>query len=340
MFCPNCGTQNDENNAKCQKCGFSIKGAANPKFKGTMLMMNAPPELAQRLPSPAGSVPLPAAPAPSPVGPVPSPVGPAPFPVGPAPAAFPKKSLAKATMIGVAPPSPGAVAPPAMKPESKTAAIGQVAAPAPKPVTSPLRAPASIPRPVPSSAPPRPGPAQPVNPFGGTMLMGAVPMQEAGTAGTAPGGPKQQGSVPPVQSSDRTISSPGAPPAASQEQLPDLNTTTPSVAPPTPATTPKTLNDMPTVASPSGAPPEPVADIPAPQFPVPNSGGLAEAATVPAPAGTATQPEQEPSFELDVPMNSRSPVLGVILGILTLGIYWLVMWWGGRRKTKPRTDVL
>lgn len=39
MFCPNCGTQNQENAQTCTKCGFSMKSAA-PKFKGTMLMMN------------------------------------------------------------------------------------------------------------------------------------------------------------------------------------------------------------------------------------------------------------------------------------------------------------
>src|SRR5262245_15553989 len=39
VFCPNCGTQNQETAQTCTKCGFSMKSAA-PKFKGTMLMMN------------------------------------------------------------------------------------------------------------------------------------------------------------------------------------------------------------------------------------------------------------------------------------------------------------
>ena len=40
MFCPNCGTQNPETSQTCSKCSFNLKGAAAPKFKGTMLMMN------------------------------------------------------------------------------------------------------------------------------------------------------------------------------------------------------------------------------------------------------------------------------------------------------------
>src|SRR5262249_8912443 len=38
VFCPNCGTQNSETASTCTKCGFNLKGAAAPKFKGTMLM--------------------------------------------------------------------------------------------------------------------------------------------------------------------------------------------------------------------------------------------------------------------------------------------------------------
>ena len=42
MFCPNCGTQNSETASTCTKCGFNLKGAAAPKFKGTMLMNQSP----------------------------------------------------------------------------------------------------------------------------------------------------------------------------------------------------------------------------------------------------------------------------------------------------------
>ena len=37
MFCPNCGTQNQETASTCTKCGFNLKGAAAPKFKGTTI---------------------------------------------------------------------------------------------------------------------------------------------------------------------------------------------------------------------------------------------------------------------------------------------------------------
>ncbi|HEY8943081.1 MAG TPA: zinc ribbon domain-containing protein, partial [Polyangiaceae bacterium] len=77
MFCPNCGTENEEAATTCKKCGFNLKGAAAPKFKGTMLMMNtggAP------RPGPAGTA-----------GPVPGP-----------------RPQLKGTMLGVAPPPMGA----------------------------------------------------------------------------------------------------------------------------------------------------------------------------------------------------------------------------------------
>ncbi|MCK6592060.1 MAG: zinc-ribbon domain-containing protein, partial [Polyangiaceae bacterium] len=51
MFCPNCGTQNSETASTCSKCGFNLKGAAAPKFKGTMLMSQEP----SRPPSPPGA---------------------------------------------------------------------------------------------------------------------------------------------------------------------------------------------------------------------------------------------------------------------------------------------
>src|SRR6185503_19109254 len=64
VFCPNCGTQNSETASTCTKCGFNLKGAAAPKFKGTMLMSQQP-----AMPSPAAA-PRPAPPAPpAPPGP-------------------------------------------------------------------------------------------------------------------------------------------------------------------------------------------------------------------------------------------------------------------------------
>ncbi|MBK7583475.1 MAG: zinc-ribbon domain-containing protein [Myxococcales bacterium] len=79
MFCPNCGTQNPDTATTCTKCGFNLKGAAAPKFKGTMLMMN---------PQQGAAAPKPGAPA------------------APAVPSAPKPQL-KGTMLGVAPPSMG-----------------------------------------------------------------------------------------------------------------------------------------------------------------------------------------------------------------------------------------
>src|SRR4051812_47636492 len=112
LFCPNCGTKNPETATTCTKCGFNIKGAAAPKFKGTMLMMN---QQGAKTPAPA---PPGAAPEAAP------PAAPAPVAAAPAPAAV--KPSFKGTMVGVAPPGGfGAAARPAA-----TAPMG--AAPAPQ----------------------------------------------------------------------------------------------------------------------------------------------------------------------------------------------------------------
>lgn len=76
MFCPNCGTKNEDAAEKCAKCGFGLSAQkpAAPKFKGTMLMQATPALRA------AGSSVPPAAP---------SPAGPSKF---------------KGTMVGIAPP--------------------------------------------------------------------------------------------------------------------------------------------------------------------------------------------------------------------------------------------
>src|SRR6201999_2725717 len=95
----------------CKKCGFNLKGAAAPKFKGTMLMMNAPQPGAPR--PPGAPAPGPAA-APPPATP---PGGPAPGAPGPAPGqAMGGRPMLKGTMLGVAPPAMGGQAPPAPAP--------------------------------------------------------------------------------------------------------------------------------------------------------------------------------------------------------------------------------
>src|SRR5438552_14579722 len=82
VFCPNCGTQNSETASTCTKCGFNLKGAAAPKFKGTMLMTN------QQGAAPAPGQGLPPRPPPGPPG---------------APGGPPNQGLA-GTVVGVPPP--------------------------------------------------------------------------------------------------------------------------------------------------------------------------------------------------------------------------------------------
>lgn len=114
MFCPNCGHQNAETAPTCAKCGFSLKGAAAPKFKGTMLMTNQPGGMGA--PRPPGASPTPPPPAAVPGG-APS--------AGANPGA---PSRLKGTIVGVAPPNlglggaaqPPAVPPPAAPPEHQT----------------------------------------------------------------------------------------------------------------------------------------------------------------------------------------------------------------------------
>lgn len=104
MFCPNCGTQNAETAQTCAKCGFQLKAAAAPKFKGTMLMMNQPGGAGA--PRPGAGAPPPAAGAPPPSG---SPTFKAeapPIGAGAPPAgAAGMPSRLKGTIVGVAPPN-------------------------------------------------------------------------------------------------------------------------------------------------------------------------------------------------------------------------------------------
>lgn len=101
MFCPNCGTQNNDGAQTCVKCGFNLRGGAGPaqKFKGTMMLAGQnPPGIGGPPPGPGG--------APGPFG------GPAPS--GP-PGGDPNPKL-KGTMVGVAPPMVGSAAMPPADP--------------------------------------------------------------------------------------------------------------------------------------------------------------------------------------------------------------------------------
>jgi len=183
VFCPNCGTQNPDAAEACSKCNFHLKRVSAQKFKGTMLMMNAPGAAG----GPTASVPAPPpGPAPAPAPPLP-PVGARPVgAVGqPAPAGGGSNKL-KGTMVGVAPPmglmggvgSPAPAAPVA----PATVAHGAHGSAAPTPDMPPggvgHAADAG------SFSPPGQGG---VNPLGGTVVASAGPYGVAPGAGTYQG---------------------------------------------------------------------------------------------------------------------------------------------------------
>ena len=183
MFCPNCGTENDEAATTCKKCGFNLKGAAAPKFKGTMLMMNSPQ---QGAPRPAG------APAPGPAAPPPAAQPPAAPPAAPGPAAGGRSQL-KGTMLGVAPPPMGAHGPPpAAPPAQPPTQQGGFGALAPTPA-QPFHAQQPPPAAPPQHAPPAHGGSPGVNPLGGTMVADPAGMGFNPYGGGGYGAPPQQG---------------------------------------------------------------------------------------------------------------------------------------------------
>lgn len=180
MFCPNCGTENDDAATTCKKCGFNLKGAAAPKFKGTMLMMNAPAGLNR----PPGAPGAPAA-APPPAAPPPG---------APAPGAGSAgRPMLKGTMLGVAPPSLGAHAPPPGMAPAAAPPMGAPPAAPPGAFGAPPAA-APAPAPPPAAAPAGPPPGG-VNPLGGTIVadpagVGFNPYgQGQGAYGSPPGSP-------------------------------------------------------------------------------------------------------------------------------------------------------
>ncbi len=189
MFCPNCGAQNQDTATACAKCGFALKAAAAtaPKFKGTMLMMNAPPAAVPRPGAPpAGAQAAPPAATPAPGTAAPS------IPAAPAIPAATRPKL-KGTMIGVAPPSMG----------SNTGPLGAPQAPAPA-AAPPAFAPPAYQPPAPAAAPPAPAhePPSAVNPLGGTVVadtssFGAMPKPPQGMGGAPYDAPPGFGAPPP-----------------------------------------------------------------------------------------------------------------------------------------------
>jgi hypothetical protein len=189
VFCPNCGTQNPETSQNCSKCNFNLKGAAAPKFKGTMLMMNQAGGPTPAPPRPVGGA-LPGA---APGAPQPAAVAGARSAVG-AGAGVPSKL--KGTMVGVAPPSAFGAGPavPRSTPPPPPAAVDRLATPGPQP--SPFGM----------------GGGAAVNPLGGTVVADSAPAY-APPPDAFPPPPGQYGPPPGAGPTDPAPALPyGAPP--------------------------------------------------------------------------------------------------------------------------------
>jgi hypothetical protein len=197
VFCPNCGTQNPDTAQTCSKCSFHLKGAAAPKFKGTMLMMNQPVVPTTGAPPPAAGAPPPAAGAP----PGASLPGGAPRPSASPPGAGNVPSKLKGTMVGVAPMGAfggmgGMGVPPG--PSAPAPGMGAPAMGAPPPAAPP----APFPEQSSAFSPPVPQPG--VNPLGGTVAA------DAGSFASAFGPGQQGGYAPPPAAAPQPY---GGPPA-------------------------------------------------------------------------------------------------------------------------------
>lgn len=224
MFCPNCGAPNPDTATTCQKCGFNVKGTASPKFKGTMLMMNAQGGV-PGIPNPGVTPPMPVG-VPAPGNPNPS----GPGPVAPPEGVNPKL---KGTMIGVAPPSLGAVRPPSgtqPSPLAPAAPAGVAAPVGPAPVVNPLgstlAADAGMLSPfaqggqfAPHAAHPQPGIPQPApyaQPGSGPVPGGGVPPTQPGSELQSYAQPPAADytGAPPPQAPTMGAQQPGMPPGA------------------------------------------------------------------------------------------------------------------------------
>jgi hypothetical protein len=198
VFCPNCGTQNPDAAQTCSKCNFALRGAAAPKFKGTMLMMNQPTVPTANPAAPAPAAPPPAGPAPSAPPRAGTPGAAGSPPGGPGG----MSSKLKGTMVGVAPmggPFGSAPAP--------------VAVPAPRTPAPPPPGPSAEPSGAFSPPVPQPG----VNPLGGTVAADAGAFGAAFRSAPPPAGAPAQpayGAPPAGQGFAQAAAAPayGAPP--------------------------------------------------------------------------------------------------------------------------------
>jgi hypothetical protein len=304
LFCPNCGTKNQDTATTCTKCGFNVKGAAAPKFKGTMLMMNQ--NVAALKAQAAAQAAAPAAPQAAHPSAPPPPGAPAPAPLGPP---TPAKPQFKGTMVGVAPPggfrAPAQTPAPAAAPPA-SAPPGGAPQPAPAQPTPLGFAPTALGMAVPQQAGGYAPPAQPagfgtpgpapgadaaVNPLGGTIALGQMPAPPPGAP--APGAPQAQ--TPPPWAAG-PAAAPGFPPPGGQTPPGQF----PGAAAP-PQAGPPMGYGAPAMGAPGAYGPPPAAMVPAPAA---------------APAGFAAP--------FAVRGKVRNPFVVLALSCVTCGIYGMI----------------
>ena len=271
MFCPNCGAQNPDNATACSNCGFNLskQGTAAPKFKGTMLMMNSP------LVGGAPEGPTPGqAPNPSPLTDPNDPTG---------------RRQMKGTIVGIAPPAPGA---------------------APAPIHGLVPPPSADPAGVPSGGSfSPPGSAGAVNPMGSTFVADDKPIVGFPPPTPGYGGGAAYGAAP-------AVAPPPAPGAAAPLDVPAYNPPAPDYgAPPAGGYSPPppqpNYGPPPGSAAGYGAPVQSPGAMMAPPFGLPTDAG----AMVPV--------SGQPMMGSGAVGTIRNPVGVVVLTMCTFGLYGL-----------------
>lgn len=301
MFCPNCGTKNDDTATPCKKCGFKLSGASAPKFRGTMMLnsdqcvQDMVEEHRKKLADAAQSPDVPGAGGPTP--PLPS-VGSTPprAVLQPPRATLPKRRMG--TMLGVAP-QVGGVQPPDFG--------GTPVPPNPEPVNTPVPVPASERgsgegvTTANSERSQQPTPAPPADPLAGTVAFGAVPQAAPQLAATRAGDALATG---------RTEAFAAVPPTPAPAAALAAGRTEAFEVPPAPAPT-----------APSAEPPR--VAVPVPE--------RTEAFDAPTTTGSAKPEESSANIPQTRPRRQVRP-LQVFLIIATCGLYGLVLW---ARQRKP-----
>ncbi|MEY2936562.1 MAG: hypothetical protein RL033_7311 [Pseudomonadota bacterium] len=298
MFCPNCGTKNDETATPCKKCGFKLSGASAPKFRGTMMLNSdqSVQELVEEHRKKLTEAGLPQDPpeAGGPTPPLPS-VGSTPPKAvfQPPRATSPKRRMG--TMLGVAP-QVGGVRP----------AAAPVSSPPPAPVNAPSEA-------VAVSTP---------DPFAGTVAFGAVsPVTAPAVAPPAPG----------VLSAGRSEALAAVPAALSPTPSPAFTAGRTEAFEAAPAPEPVASPAPEPLAIPM---PKPAA---APPTTAPIARGRTEAfEAAPTADANGAAMEADPAGNLPslppVPQRRRVRPLDIFLIVITCGLYGLVLW---ARQRKP-----